>query len=453
MKVQLTRFTTTIAVAAALGATAVPALALENEFHGMFRVRGIVSNLDDYRSAFFDATDGSGTAKPLGNPGTRSYIEQRARLLYIAKANDDLKLHTHFEVDSRWGDSSYAVGRNQGGAIGADSVNLETKNVYLDFNIPSTPLNVKVGIQPFADSLKGIFVNADAAGALATARFASGEAAAGYFRFDDKIPAGSTSPGRATRDFFVLDGKYSLSKEVRVGASYYGVLDDRSAGFKNQIHTIGVNAETKVGPAVIDGFFAYQTGEVGSAEQDLRAFAGNVGTKVKTGIGTARANFLYVSGDGSPGSGSTRNDFQTIGSPGTENNFFAAETLLLLPHKTSINTYRGIIWDLNNRSQGVIGGFIGYDANLTDKLFASATAGFAATARNNANKPAGSSNSRYLGTELSGEIGYKLYPNLTASVQGGYVFLGDYFKGTAVDEPGKDPAEPYTARVVLSFLF
>ena len=452
MKVQLARFTTTIATAAALGATAVPALALENEFHGMFRVRGIVSNLDDYRSAFFDATDSSGIAKPLKNPGTRSFIEQRARLLYTAKANDDLKLLTHFEIDSRWGDSSYAVGRNQGGAIGADSVNLETKNVYLDFNIPSTPLNVKVGIQPFVDSLKGVFVNADAAGALATARFASGEAAAAYFRYNDTLSAGSTTPGKATRDFFVVDGKYSLSKDTRIGASYYGVLDDRSAGFKNQIHTIGVNGATTVGPATIDGFLAYQTGDVGSSEQDLQAFAANVGTKVKAGIGTARANFLYISGDGNPGSG-TRNDFQTIGSPGAENNFFAAETLLLLPHKTSLNTYRGIIWDLNNRSQGVIGGFIGYDANLTDKLFANANAGFAATAKNNGNKPAGSSGSQYLGTEISGEVGYKLFSNLTASVQGGYVFLGDYFKGTAVDDPGKDPEDPYTARIVLSFLF
>ncbi len=311
---------------------------------------------------------------------------------------------------------------------------------------------MKVGIQPFVDSLKGIFVTADAAGALATARFASGEAAVGYFRFNDTLPAGSTTPGKATRDFFVVDGKYSLSKDTRVGASYYGVLDDRSAGFKNQIHTVGVNAATTVGPAAIDGFLAYQTGEVGSSEQDLQAFAANVGTKVKAGIGTARANFLYVSGDGSPGSG-TRNDFQTIGSPGAENNFFAAETLLLLPHKTSLNTYRGIIWDLNNRNQGVIGGFIGYDANLTDKLFASANAGFAATAKNNGNKPAGSSGSQYLGTEISGEVGYKLFPNLTASFQGGYIFLGDYFKGTAVDEPGKDPEDPYTARIVLSYLF
>ncbi len=90
-----------------------PALALENEFHGMFRVRGIISNLDDYRSAYFDATDSSGIAKPLRNPGTRSYIEQRARLLYIAKANDDLKLHTHFEIDSRWGDAAYTEGRNR----------------------------------------------------------------------------------------------------------------------------------------------------------------------------------------------------------------------------------------------------------------------------------------------------------------------------------------------------
>lgn len=158
------------AACALTAATAVPALALENEFHGMFRVFGTMSNFNDGGSGRLLPTD----ATTGRDPKTRSFVEQRARLMYIAKANDDLKLVTHFEIDSRWGDNSYANGRNSGGAIGADTVNLETKNVYLDFNIPSTPMNFKVGIQPLVDSYKGVFFNTDVAAALATAKLGNG---------------------------------------------------------------------------------------------------------------------------------------------------------------------------------------------------------------------------------------------------------------------------------------
>src|SRR6266702_956352 len=149
----------TLAAAGALtAATAVPAMALENEFHGLFQAPGIVSNL-------LNGTTGTVAVSQDTLHRSKFFIDQRARLVYMAKANDDLKLVTHFELDSRWGDNSYsAAGRNGGGAIGADGVTLETKNVYLDFNCPITGANVKVGMQGWGDAYKGIFFANDAAG-------------------------------------------------------------------------------------------------------------------------------------------------------------------------------------------------------------------------------------------------------------------------------------------------
>ena len=43
-------------------------------------------------------------AKTSNNLKTNNYFEQRARLFYTAKASDDLKLVTGFEIDSVWGD-------------------------------------------------------------------------------------------------------------------------------------------------------------------------------------------------------------------------------------------------------------------------------------------------------------------------------------------------------------
>ena len=89
-------FKKTVAIATAAGALAaisVPAMALENEFHGMYRAYGYVTN----------ATSGGGGFNLKEKSVTDKYIEQRARIQYIAKASDDLKLVTHFELDTKFG--------------------------------------------------------------------------------------------------------------------------------------------------------------------------------------------------------------------------------------------------------------------------------------------------------------------------------------------------------------
>ncbi|RII28757.1 MAG: histidine kinase [Geobacter sp.] len=463
------------AVSALTVATAVPALALDNEFHGLFRVRGIIDNFND------------GAGGPVGlknNPGTRSYIEQRARLMYIAKANDDLKLVTHFEFDSRWGDNSYGSNgstRNNGGGIGADQTNLETKNIYLDFNIPSTPVNVKLGIQGFDDGYKGIISSTDAAGLVAKAKMSFGSLGGAYFRFDDAVtgtgaaatatapasytnsyvgvPASSTTagsviqnstPGYLTRDLVNLNAKVNVTKDVKVGVDYYLLYSDvlRQTQNRANIHMAGINAEAKVGPATVDGFVLYQTGRLGSAigtdSQKVSAFAANVGAKVKAGPGTLRANALYISGNRDNGT-STRNDFQTIlerGATTPGHAFYASEMQIMLRNKYNMSSDRAVVFDLNNGSQGLLGGFVGYDLAI-DKFFMNSNLGAAAVARS------ARAGSDYLGTELNTEIGYKMYDNLTTSVQAGYMLLGQYYKPAN----GSWAENPYTAKLQVNYTF
>jgi hypothetical protein len=54
-----------------------------------------------------------------------------------------LQLVTNWEVDTLWGDAAC------GGDVGADSVNYEMKNVYIDFMIPHTPTRARLGVQGF----------------------------------------------------------------------------------------------------------------------------------------------------------------------------------------------------------------------------------------------------------------------------------------------------------------
>jgi Alginate export len=473
-------------------ATAVPALALENEFHGLFRARAEIGNYDNYAA---------GALVPSrSTPVSAGYIEQRARLLYMAKANDDLKLVTHFEIDSRWGDQSYNTNnslRNAGGAIGADQVNLETKNVYLDFNIPATKVNVKAGIQGYTDPYKGIIFNNDAAGVSTKATLGNATIGLTYFRFDDATttvttpaaganlttttaipgfgPAGviangtgpdgttaltNTQLGNRTRDFLTLGGKFNVTKDIKFGADYFLLYSDvlRNSQDKTNIHMVGLNAEAKAGNATVDGFLLYQMGKLGRANptpatnvtsnsQVVNAYAANVGVKCTAGTGTARMNALYISGDNNPNVGD-RNDFQTImeRSAGTAgHSFYPGEMMLLLRSKYNLNTDKAVVFDLNNAGQGLIGGFLGYDLNV-GKVFVYTNLGMAAVAKD---RDGTKSDSNYIGTEINTEIGYKMYDNLTTSVQAAYMVLGDFFKPAS----GSQPVDPYVTRIQLNYTF
>lgn len=482
-----------IAVTALTMGTAMPALALENEFHGMFRLRGIVSNFDDSNGGtqYINANTGAGGTLTKSNPATYTFVEQRARILYAAKANVDLKLVTQFEIDSRWGDNSYNSNnttRNNGGGVGADQVNLETKNVYLDFNIPSTPVNVKLGIQNWGgDKYKGIIFNNDAAGLVVNGKLDNGALNFGYFRFDDAttpasatyissltyiangtgtetVPVGglvNTAVGKRTRDFLTFGGKYEITKDFKVGGDYFLIYSDimKNTQAVTHVHTLGANAEYTFGDAKIDGFFLYQTGELGSsavtAGQHINAFAANVGARTKLGPGTLRANLIYVSGDSNPSRGE-RKDFQIImekrGDFSAANDFGAAEMQIMLDGKyNQVNSGRAVVYNLNNSSQGFKAAFIGYDLSI-GKFFVNSNVGFGAVVNDLKLVPGSSHASRYLGTEINTEIGYKLFDNMTVSYLAAYMILGDYFSKQA-DGFTKDPDNPYSTKVMFNYAF
>ena len=176
------------------------------------------------------------------NMKNANFFDQRARIFYTAKASDDLKLVTGFEIDSVFGDKAQgsinnaSVGatgtgavafRNSGGALESDAVNLETKWVYLDFKIPSTTTRVTTGIQPIKDAFKGIFLDADIAGINTVSAFGPATVGVGYFRaYDESFMSytSGTKINRATRGIDDLDIAaatldYNVNKNLKVGAA------------------------------------------------------------------------------------------------------------------------------------------------------------------------------------------------------------------------------------------
>jgi len=459
-----------IAVAAAgvLTAAAVPAMAFENEFHGMFLVQGVASNLLTGTTGQIPnpTTSGLPTLKASDLHVNKTFIDQRARIQYIAKASDDLKLVTHFEIDTRWGDSSYALARNTGGSIGADQVNLETKNVYLDFNVPGVPVNAKVGVQGWSDAYKGIFFGNDAAGVVTTTKVGDGKYSAGWFRFDDSRAADAAARqliGKTTRDFLFLDGSYNVSKDVKVGASYYYYNDDFSSnvvtsgtqpptiyanGLNVASHMVGVNASATSGPVTVDGFVLFQNTIAqapGDEKEHFKALAVNVAAKVKAGVGTAKASFLYTTGGDRNVFFTAQNETSTAW---MESGIFSDANSVLLfrgnGYRTS-NTDQSLVAEAGNQGRGIAAAFLGYDGAM-GKTFFNVNAAFAADAKKEAGGKA-----QYIGTEVNAEVGYKMYDNLKASVQGAYVVLGPKYEGS--DGAGKYANNPYLGRVILSYNF
>jgi hypothetical protein len=278
--------------------------------------------------------------------------------------------------------------------------------------------------------------------------------------------------GRATRDFFVADGKYNLTKETKVGAAYYFLKDKREfdatspdpaaviVGYDAagnpiydlppvttevtedaKIHMVGVNGETVVGPVNLTGFLVGQFGEV-TEKQDISAFAANVGASMKAGKGTLRAEFLYASGD----EGDDPDETNAFYSVPYESGYYNGEMIILGRDKNALTIDNAIVYDTNNLNHGVIFAALGYDLPLSDKMSCSTNLGMAW----NAEKQAGE-DERYLGTEINAELNYKVSDNMYLGARAGYVFLGDYYDDFV---NGSDkPDNPYDVKLIAKYSF
>jgi len=534
-----------MATAGALTAlTAIPAMAFENEFHGTYTLKYYLSNYEQGSGGaiLYGPTPAIPAGNQTQNLRTNNYFEQRARIFYTAKASDDLKLVTAFEIDSVFGDraqggilngnttsvatTSTAAFRNSGGAMESDAVNLETKWVYLQFKIPTTSTTIMAGIQPFKDSLKGILLDADIAGVISSTKLGAATVNAGYLRAYDGSYFSTGTPqnyanvrGNQNLDIGALEFKYDLTKDTKLGAVYYIYADGRpfyvTSGTGNSsisaagtsvftpvdsatmIHTFGLTGETKVGPVALSGFLAYQGGLVRNVNAGLpvtgagqngdtaylNAFAYNLAAKAPVGPGSLRSALLFTSGNADGASkGNSKHLTGWVGTSQSPDSTWASgtgtssynESGMMLLNRNALNnntsTDYAVIYNTSNgtnpiNAQGMYLYTIGYDANITPKLYTNLNAGAAWAAHTNVLKPTDKTlgnnkqnATNYMGTEVNIETGYKMYDNLTARFQAAYVILGGYYKnslnvGTVAAPIVKDPENPYTARLILSYAF
>jgi hypothetical protein len=519
--------TITIAAAAgALTALAMPAMAFENEFHGIYNTKFYLSNID---------AGGASTYNPSAynaNKRTNNFFEQRARLQYIAKASEDLKLVTHFELDSNWGGTGVGssnaaatapgtapVGAagyrgiytvpgnitqgNNGGQLDSDSITLETKHVYLDFNVG--PTNFTVGIQPLGDAINGVLAYVDAAGLVTRTKLGPLTLIAAYGRGLQQSALTTQSltnnrVGDQNIDLFVLNARYAINKDINAGLAYY-FLADYAGGFPAtattgetdnalMMHILGLHTDAKFGPLSLNAFVATQMGHekdaanIGTTAQSSTNFHGlamGYNVKMAIGPGALKTGLLYTSGDnnanavsGAPGGAQRTGWRQIYASANNQTGLMLlsrndatgglTNTHFLVGDAGFSRVAIGVPGDAATKSaaqsRGLVLFNLGYDANLSKKLYANFNTGMAWTAKSAGapiDKATGVGNGGdLLGTEINIETGYKLYDNLTVKLQAAYVLLGGYYHGSAADSTTttvKDPENPYTFRTGLSYTF
>jgi hypothetical protein len=176
-------------------------------------------NIRDGKDSDFNPILGSS----VGQDNVGSFFYTRMRLYFTAIASENLRAVSKVEVDSNWGDGrigrvSIDGGSDARGDAGNPSANsgFEIKNAYIDFTIPDTVLNFKVGLGPAKLGKSGITFNDDTPLIMATYPFAPMKIALMYSRINDNVgwPGTGVSfmTGNATSDdwnSFGLDFSYA----------------------------------------------------------------------------------------------------------------------------------------------------------------------------------------------------------------------------------------------------
>lgn len=412
----------------ALAATATPALAIEHQLSGRF-------------ATFYEVSNYAATGTVANDAPTANWFDQRLRLAYAAKASNDVKLVSKFELDySFWGNSDYVTGRNQGGGIGADSVNIETKNLYLDWSIPAERLNAKIGMQGYDDAFSGIMFSSDMAGVLLTHDCSSNlTTSVGFFRWEDNAGIGqggsntpTSVPGRNTQDLLAITGSYNLDSKTKVGGAYYYINDDTNPAGQAKVHTLGVNAATSAGAVNLSAFAVIQSGDF-DATTDAKGKALKVAANTALGEATLRADLLYVGGG--------KNQLYVTRDG---NGYYDNELMIISRDKNATTIDNALVYTLNNNSEGVIMAALGFDQPLSSTLSASANLGFAQVADNQGGAGIDPKED-YIGTEVNVEVNKKATDNITLTGRAGYVLLGDHYAG--------NPDNPFAVQCMVAYKF
>jgi len=210
----------------AIVALVAPSFAVEFKYGGMYRWR-IQAN-ENMQDANDDEDD------------TANWIDQRLRMYFDFIGSENLKLVTKWEADTLWGYESPGAGRHGGGDLGADAVNLEMKNVYIDFAIPNTPVRAQMGVQGLS-LLSGWIFEDDASAAVFNTSLDPIKIRFGYIAAVNQDVINDLND----MDDFFLELKYAEGPLSVAGVLFYQYGHDSDYSYPNSIKYGGEGSTNK----------------------------------------------------------------------------------------------------------------------------------------------------------------------------------------------------------------
>ncbi len=467
-----------------VAALAAPAMA-GMDVTGFVRDKGYISNFKNGASQPALTKDAPAAA----------YVEQRFRAKF-SFGEENVKAVWFVETDfGAFGDTAGSattagVGRNTGGALGGDRINLETKNIYIWFKLPDTSLDFTVGLQNQSDAYAGLLFGAsDMAGIFAKGKMAPVDYTLGWAKFyeNDNLKADDMT-------LYVAAANFAPTKDVKIGLNFYFLQDDtqKRAGTlpfdftvaptgaspldafiglanKKRIYTPGINATFNAGPATITGFALYQFGKIDALQDNvsdlkIKGYAADLRADANLGPGKGFLEGLYVSGGDLSG-----DDYKSIitlndvnASPGGNSFFARTDMSILLPNGDDINTStaltgaagtpvgNGLSTSPGNGGRGIWHVAAGYTQKLGDKLTGKVGAGYLSATKllqgeESVRKGKG------MGTEVNANLNYNIMKGLDFGVYAAYAWLGDFYKSPAVS--AVDPDDVYDVHFRLNYAF
>ncbi len=369
------------------GVAATTASAVENQFGGYWRTRAFVQ--DD-----------------MAQNGDYWRVDNRTRLYYTAKFNDDFKFVNKFEFNTNWGDSV-------GGDVGADGMGIwRIKNSYADFNLGT--INTKLGIQA-AVLARGFIFDDDFSGIVMTPKFGNVSMPFGYIAVQTEDGGGAdfdeavafiqakinTTDTMSITPYFVYWGQGEGVSDV-VDATT-GLVTGTVPSGDLEAYYLGADFDMKMDAASAWGTLIYNGGSAGDSDISAFLVAGGVDA------GIAHGQAFYATGDDNATDGDI-DAFQSA--PGAS--YYWSE---IMGYGTFDNTASS--GSPNNKISNVVAFNAGVTLKPMDKMKIVADVWYAFLAEEDA---AGNDE---LGLEFDGKLTYALMDSLSADFVLAYLVAGD----------------------------
>lgn len=419
------------------------------------------------------------------------YFEQRLLPFFIYQPrifDGRALLRASFEIDWTWGDRSYGIGGNTGGAFSADQVNLQTQNVELEL-IPWPGFTVNLGLQRLYDTpynpyrtffstmgytgYRLAFWGSDAVGISLRHDRDFSRYKLGYYQlYENSIQKSDdvslwefmyerdwTPTWRQGLSFWAVHDRGNGIGGVSIlGQGLNSLLNDYNGTFrfplgntparpyKADIYWAGTfwnrNPEFTLGRWMVSGFALHNFGkvrvkapsdeEIDVRETDIAGYAANLRAGFKygqTAEDVVTVDLIYTTGDEDTLRDNRYSGVITGNSWGSPGAIFVSHgAYLLLPHGNVVNRFIAAVNDISNLGLGLFGGTVNLHKDLLPHKLSLKAGG--ALARS---QFAPAKGAKDLGWELNGRISYQPKAFMNLELHAAKMWLGDFYRSSLVN--------------------